>query len=286
MKKALLIFSLIITSISFSQTVTGHWQGILTHPNDTAGFTDNYAFYLNIEQEGNDITGMSRIELANSKNFSVMLFKGTFQHGQLSLTETDWDESYMQEGMYINWCLKRATLIYTWEDSTESLRGIWSSSPECGPGEIYVHRSPKEFNRRTAQHHNYITFSELKKRMKNGESVLNQKVILPEVTFEANQSKILPGSRPILKELKELMDTHPNLKIDILGHTGNLGNDQFNLTLSLQRAKTVKDYLAKMGISESRLQYHGFGESRPVADNGTEDGRSKNRRIEFEIVAE
>jgi outer membrane protein OmpA-like peptidoglycan-associated protein len=224
--------------------------------------------------------------MANSKNFSVMKIEGTFQHGQLSLEETAWEESHMGKGIYINWCLKRATLIYAWEDSTESLRGIWSSSPECGPGEIYVHRSPKEFNKRTAESHDYITFSDFKKRLRNGESVLHQKVILPEVTFDANQAKILSSSRAILKELKEQLDKYPKIRIDILGHTGNLGNDQFNLTLSLQRAKKVKDYLAKMGVSESRLNYHGFGESRPVADNGTEEGRRKNRRIEFEVVAE
>lgn len=283
---------ILLTFLSFfgfslsAQNVTGNWQGILTHPEDTIGFTDNYAFWLSIEQEGDKITGHSRIEMANSKNYSVMQFEGTFKNNHLDITETAWEESRMGKGIFINWCLKRASLIYTWEDSTESLRGIWSSSKDCGPGEIYVHRSAEEFNKRTAQNHDYINFTEFKRMVKNGESVKGQKVILPKVTFEANQAKLISEARPVLKQLKELMDEYPDLKINILGHTGNLGNDQFNLTLSYQRAKTVKDYLAKMGISESRLRYHGFGESRPVATNVTEEGRRKNRRIEFEVFDE
>ena len=288
MKKVIFVFCLILASFGAkAQNVTGNWQGIMTHPHDTAGFQDNYAFWLNVEQEGDTITGLSRVEMGNSKNFSVMHFKGVFKNKTLSIVEAAWEESYMQEGMFINWCLKRMSLIYTFEDSTEALRGIWTSSEDgCGPGEIIVHRSIKEFNKRTARQNEYISFSELKSRLKNEESVLNLKVILPSVTFEAYKAKLIVDARPILRELKELMDENPNIKINILGHTGNLGQDQYNLTLSFQRAKTVKDYLAKMGISESRLHFNGFGESRPVATNSSEDGRRQNRRIEFEVFAE
>ena len=286
MKKVLLgMFLMGLSSLGIAQNVTGNWQGVLTHPNDTIGYSDNYAFWLNIEQEGNEISGQSRIELGNSKNFSVMNFKGTFSNKHLDITETSWEESYMAKGVFINWCLKRASLIYNFEDSTESLIGIWSASADCGPGEIIVHRSIKEFNARTAQSHDYISFKDFRLKLSQGESVLNAKVILPKVTFEANQSHLIKSARPILKELKDVLVENPKVKINILGHTGNLGHDQYNLTLSLERAKIVKDYLVKLGISESRLNYHGFGESRPVADNSTEDGRRKNRRIEFEVFS-
>lgn len=287
MKVLSLIVGFLCVFGAWSQNVTGNWQGIMTHPNDTAGFTDNYAFWLYIEQEGSDISGQSRVEMANSKNFSVLNFKGSFKNNHLSIKETSWEESYMQDGMYINWCQKMMTLIYTWEDSTESLRGIWTSNePDCGPGEIYVHRTGKEFSRTTSQSHDYITFSEFKDKLRKGESVLGVKVILPEVTFEAYQAHLIPEARPVLKELKDLLMEYENIRIDILGHTGNLGSDQYNLTLSHTRAKTVKDFLAKLGISESRLHFHGFGESRPIATNTTEEGRRQNRRIEFEVFAE
>lgn len=287
MKKGLLILGLIVSlSGSFAQNVTGNWQGILTHPNDTIGFTDNYAFWLNIEQEGDSIYGHSRIEMANSKNFSVMLFKGTFSNKHLDIVENSWEESHMGEGIFINWCLKRMSFIYHWEDSTETMRGIWSSSKECGPGEVFLHRSEVEFNERTSQSHEYLSFKDFRQRIRQEESVLNTKIILPKVTFEADQYKLLPEARPILKELKDVMVANPGLRINILGHTGNIGHDQYNLTLSLERARIVKDYLEKLGIQESRIHFHGFGESRPVATNSTEEGRKKNRRIEFEVIAE
>ncbi|MBD3637902.1 MAG: OmpA family protein [Crocinitomicaceae bacterium] len=287
MKRVLFLFTLVISCYTFGQNVSGNWQGIMSHPADTAGFQDNYAFYLKIEQEGDTITGQSRVELGTTKNFAVLNFKGKFKNNHLDIREISWENSHMDEGVYINWCQKRLSLIYTWEDSTESLRGVWTSLHEdCGSGEIYVHRSSKEFNSRTAHTHDYITFADFKKRLRNEESVLNLKVILPEVTFDPYDTKLLKEARNVLRELKELLVEYPNLKINILGHTGNLGSDQYNLTLSHTRAKTVKDYLAKMGISESRLQFHGYGESRPVATNATEEGRRQNRRIEFEVFGE
>lgn len=287
MKKLILFIGLLAFSLSgFAQNVTGNWQGVLTHPNDTAGFSDNFAFWLNLEQEGDTITGHSRIELGNSKNFSVMHFKGTFKNKHLDITENAWEESHMGEGVFINWCLKRMSFIYHWEDSTETLRGVWSSSKDCGPGEIYLHRSIKEFSKTTAQSNSYITFKEFRQKLRQEESVLGLKVIMPKVTFEADKAHLLAESRPILKELKDVLVAYPDIKINILGHTGNIGHDQYNLILSLERALTVKDYLTKLGIQESRLHHHGFGESRPVATNSTEEGRKKNRRIEFEILAE
>jgi len=287
MKKVLLTLSLsCFVLIINAQNVSGNWQGILTHPNDTVGFVDNFPFWLNIEQEGDSIKGHSRVELGTTKDFSVMNFEGTFRNNHIDLVEVSWEESHMGKGVFINWCLKRASLIYTFEDSTESLKGVWSASAECGPGEIIVYRTAKEFSKTNAQNHDYISFSQFRSMLTKEESVLNKKVILPSVTFEAYKSHLIPEAREILKELKDVMQEYPKLRINILGHTGNLGHDQYNLTLSLERARTVKDYLAKMGVSESRLHFHGFGESRPVESNASEDGRRANRRIEFEILSE
>ncbi|MEO9532215.1 MAG: OmpA family protein [Crocinitomicaceae bacterium] len=287
MNKFFLLLSITFAgAASIAQNVTGNWQGVLTHPNDTSGFSDNFAFWLNIEQEGDTITGLSRIEMGNTKNFSVMHFKGTFKNKHLDIVENAWEESNMGKGIFINWCLKRMSFIYHWEDSTETLRGVWSSSKDCGPGEIYLHRSAKEFSKRTPQSLDYITFKEFRQKLRQEESVLGLKVILPKVTFDADKTHLLPEARPLLKELRDVLNEYPNIKINILGHTGNIGLDQYNLILSLERALTVKDYLEKLGIQESRLHHHGFGESRPIATNSTEAGRKKNRRIEFEIFAE
>jgi outer membrane protein OmpA-like peptidoglycan-associated protein len=79
------------------------------------------------------------------------------------------------------------------------------------------------------------------------------------------------------------LNSHPELKIQINGHTDNIGNETTNQTLSTARAKAVADYLQGLKISPSRISYRGFGKSKPIGSNETEQGRRNNRRTEFEI---
>ena len=79
------------------------------------------------------------------------------------------------------------------------------------------------------------------------------------------------------------MKDNPDVKIVIIGHTDNVGDDKANMALSLNRAKSVADALGKLGIVPSRLQYEGKGEIQPRETNDTPDGRQQNRRTEFLI---
>ncbi|MEZ4991149.1 MAG: OmpA family protein [Saprospiraceae bacterium] len=109
-----------------------------------------------------------------------------------------------------------------------------------------------------------------------------QPVILKNVFFASGSAELLPVSTNELDRLYELLNDHAELRIQINGHTDNVGSDTDNLELSEARAKAVYDYLIKKGIEEERLRYKGFGETVPIADNGTEEGRQQNRRTEFE----
>jgi outer membrane protein OmpA-like peptidoglycan-associated protein len=75
-------------------------------------------------------------------------------------------------------------------------------------------------------------------------------------------------------------------KVRVEGHTDSVGSDETNLTLSQGRAESVMKYLTDKGVDASRLEAKGFGESKPLADNKTEEGRAKNRRVEFVIVSQ
>jgi OOP family OmpA-OmpF porin len=77
---------------------------------------------------------------------------------------------------------------------------------------------------------------------------------------------------------------NPDVKIEIQGHTDNIGSDKHNQILSLQRAETVKYYLIAKGVAANRLTTVGYGKTRPIADNKTEQGRGINRRIELKII--
>jgi outer membrane protein OmpA-like peptidoglycan-associated protein len=76
-----------------------------------------------------------------------------------------------------------------------------------------------------------------------------------------------------------------NLQVTIEGHTDNVGNPTDNLILSQNRAKSIYDYLVSKNIDKSRLSYKGYGETKPIASNSTADGRAKNRRTVFKVIA-
>ncbi|MDO5760559.1 MAG: OmpA family protein, partial [Bacteroidota bacterium] len=109
-------------------------------------------------------------------------------------------------------------------------------------------------------------------------------IVLENIFFEFDKSVLLPQSYVELHNLINLLNKHPNMKIELSGHTDNKGKDKYNMELSLNRAKAVYDYLILAGIDKKRLKYKGYGAKQPIADNKTEEGRAKNRRVEFKIT--
>ena len=108
--------------------------------------------------------------------------------------------------------------------------------------------------------------------------------ILQEVYFDTDRAKIQPRSYKVLDAVIYVLKEHPELKVSVEGHTDNKGKSEKNMDLSVRRAASVMRYLGMHGIAESRLQSHGFGDTRPIADNKTAKGRQLNRRVMFQIV--
>ena len=111
-----------------------------------------------------------------------------------------------------------------------------------------------------------------------------ESVVLNNIFFETNTFSLLPSSQSELNTLLELLQKNKNIVIEISGHTDNVGSQEYNLELSKKRANSVKTYLEEMGIEAIRLKSKGFGQTKPIAGNETEEGRAKNRRTEFKII--
>jgi VWFA-related protein len=105
------------------------------------------------------------------------------------------------------------------------------------------------------------------------------------IEFESGKSEILPESTPRVQEIADILLKNNSLKLEIRGHTDDVGSDDANMKLSEARAQSVRAELLKMGISASRLTAKGFGESRPLVENNSEVNRRKNRRTEFVIIS-
>ncbi|WP_420581536.1 OmpA family protein [Reichenbachiella sp.] len=110
------------------------------------------------------------------------------------------------------------------------------------------------------------------------------KVVLNNIFFESGRAELKPISYVELNKAAELLQQNGTMVIEVGGHTDNLGSEDSNLRLSQARANAVVDYLKLAGVEESRLQAKGYGESVPLEDNSTAEGRKANRRTEFVIV--
>lgn len=113
---------------------------------------------------------------------------------------------------------------------------------------------------------------------------IGKSLVLKNIFFETGSSKLLKESFAELNTLIVLLMENPGLRVEIGGHTDNVGNAEYNMTLSQQRADAVKNYLVEKGIAANRLVSKGYGFSNPIADNDTEQNRAKNRRTEIKII--
>ena len=109
--------------------------------------------------------------------------------------------------------------------------------------------------------------------------------VLENIFFEFNKSILLPQSFLELDNLLTILKIYPYMTIELSGHTDNRGNEEYNLQLSKARAQAVVDFLVKNGIDKDRLTAIGYGDTKPIATNKTDEGRAQNRRVEFKITS-
>jgi OOP family OmpA-OmpF porin len=109
-------------------------------------------------------------------------------------------------------------------------------------------------------------------------------VILHGVHFEFNKSILTADSKTVLNAVAASLIARPDVKVEIAGHTDWIGSDAYNLKLSNARADAVMQYLISTGVKADNLTAKGYGETQPIADNNTDEGRTKNRRVELRRV--
>lgn len=106
-------------------------------------------------------------------------------------------------------------------------------------------------------------------------------LVLEGVNFDFDKAVIRPQDYAKLDQNVATMKEWGDVKVEVAGHTCNMGTEEYNLGLSLRRAEAVRNYLISKGVSADRLTARGYGESRPVASNATREGRAQNRRVEL-----
>ncbi len=132
---------------------------------------------------------------------------------------------------------------------------------------------------------NTAAYQEVVKDVALKNIAVGSKIILKNIFFDFDKATLRPESTNELERLTKLLNDVPTLKIEISGHTDSKGADEYNKTLSNNRAKAVLDYLVKSGIAAGRLTSVGYGEEQPIATNDNDEGRQLNRRTEFKILS-
>lgn len=127
-------------------------------------------------------------------------------------------------------------------------------------------------------------YQEVEKDIYLKKVVVGKSIVLRNIFFDVAKSSLRSESTAELNRLVALMVENPSIRIEIGGHTDNVGSDEYNQKLSENRAKSVVDYLIENGINKGRLEWKGYGEASPIAGNDTPEGRQQNRRTEFKII--
>jgi OOP family OmpA-OmpF porin len=108
-------------------------------------------------------------------------------------------------------------------------------------------------------------------------------IILDDVLFDFDKTNVKPEAAAILDRLVAFMNENKDKKVNLSGHTDSVGTEKYNQGLSERRVKSAQSYLVKKGVAAGRVSGQGFGETKPIADNKTKEGRSKNRRVEIKV---
>jgi outer membrane protein OmpA-like peptidoglycan-associated protein len=114
-------------------------------------------------------------------------------------------------------------------------------------------------------------------------AVPKQVIVLKGVNFAFNSAELTPKSKEILDQWVAKIKEDTTIRVEVAGHTDSVGSDAYNKQLSERRAKAVMDYFVAQGIAADRLKAVGYGKSKPIASNATEEGRAENRRVELQI---
>ena len=163
--------------------------------------------------------------------------------------------------------IKRLTLTFegfslSWENQSISGSGTQASKP--GP--------------------EYLDYPEFESKVRGNEPVVGNKVILNNIYFSSGSDQLLSNSFDQLNQLGQLMSLYSNLKVEVSGHTDDVGDDTSNMLLSQKRADAIKYYLIGKSINPVRILSVGKGETEPIRENTTNEGKQENRRVEIRVI--
>lgn len=241
--------------------VFGHPRHERVKPIDISGTWETNWQKINFSQNGNSFTATYSYDKSNSSVISGRVSDGKIDRNKL---EFRWEENSNLRGKAVLYMNEEGTLLSGkwWNDARADDFGLWVMKRKEAKPMVYEVKEDT------------IKFGEQKIE-------LGKKIVIHNLLFVQSKAELMPGAASELDKLVAILRSNPNLKVEIYGHTDNIGKPELNQKLSEDRVELVKNYLIKNDIKRIRIKGKGFGGAQPVADNSDPEARKFNRRVEF-----
>ena len=265
----------------------GTWQGIITRSGQTPKQGTAIWFDFKIDPVTGDLKGDSRVETPFTKYFAYKTIEGTVK-GKRELTFKDDFIALDKNAGTDVWCILGGDLEYN--DSTGYLTGQWVSKECRQGGQIIVYRSKYELSRTDSLtlYHSWV--NNLANDIERGwnayyvrDEVIRNFQFVP-VYFDHDKDILKTHFDEYLTKMSEIVNSHTDLRIKIIGHTDSNGTNEYNVGLSERRAERVKKFLIDVGVPADKVVIEYRGETDPAASNITTEGKQLNRRVDFEFI--
>jgi outer membrane protein OmpA-like peptidoglycan-associated protein len=277
----LLTFSLLATDFN----PAGTWQGVMirkgTHMKDAV------LVYLDFENSDGSITGYSREEMYDSELFSVKKITGDMSDGQVHIRQIA--ETKSNKSSRNKWCRVSGSLSY--DASTGYLTGEYIAT-DCRnvAGDFILYRADFELSKGEEAESSQIWFEQFVKDYADGQNapeirkIERDNFVFEPIFFDFDKFDIRSEHNDFLDGMIKVVKGHSDLRVKVTGHTDSDGTDQYNDTLSMNRANAITNYFVQRGLSADRLVIDFKGERSPIDTNNNPKGKQRNRRVDFEFI--
>lgn len=277
----LLSFSLL--AVDFNPD--GTWQGLMMRKGTS--MKDASMIYFDFENSDGIISGFSREEIYDSEMFSVKKLTGKMKDDQLEFKQIA--EIKSNKSSRTKWCRVSATLSY--DPATGYLTGQYIAT-DCRNvvGDFILYRTDFELDKDDDPQNSQIWVEQFVKDFADGlnapeiRKIERDNFVFEPIFFDYDEFYIREEHSAFLDGMIKIVKGHSDLRVKVTGHTDSDGSDQYNDTLSMNRANTITDYFVRRGLKADRLVIDFKGERSPIDTNSNAKGKQRNRRVDFEFI--
>jgi OmpA-OmpF porin, OOP family len=286
MRFILISFFVLTHCVLVGQTdLNGTWKGYILK--DGLSPEKAQPVYLELEINKSIVNGFHRQEIFESTHFAIKKIRGQFKDDKISFSEISIEKT--SKNSKNKWCTGNFELMYN--DTTGYLSGKYVGvSCKGDNGTIVLYKSTNPFHHDELDAVSHQWMKQLTKDIKEGlnapeirEREMRAFVFKP-VYFDYDKDELKAEFYPFLLDMIRVIKSHSDLRIKITGHTDSDGSDEYNEDLSRRRAESLVNFFVRNGMQRDRIVIDFKGEKEPVDSNKTDEGKQRNRRVDFSFI--